>query len=144
MSDLKLLTVSEEKSVSAITSGRGVPYPFEQIRAGAPLALRFQVYKLGLNDQGRTRYTVSYRARRRTKDDGLLGPFGEGNEQETTTATTYQGESRRVDEYITINLDDFVGDASGSVEVTVSVTDEVTGQQVDRSISFETIVPEDS
>lgn len=142
MSDLKLLTVPDEKAITALTSDEAIPYPFERIRAEAPLALAFQVYHLGANERDRSRYTVSYRVHQKTDDGGFLGLFGGDDEKETTTTATYDGDSQRTDESIVLNLDDFVDDGAGSIEITVSVTDRVTGQQVERSISIETVNPD--
>lgn len=139
MSDLKVLTVPDSVPAMAVTSDAAIPYPFKQIRTEAPLALAFQIYHLGLNQRDLTRYTISYGVRQQIDDGGFLGLFGGDDEKETTTTTTYEGDSRRTDEYILLNLDDFVGDSAGSIEITVSVTDEVTGQQVERSISIETV-----
>jgi len=140
MSDLKLLTVPGDKPAVATTSDDAIPYPFDRIRVGSPLALSFQIYHLGSDDEERTHYTVSYKVRRSGKDGGFLGLFGGGDSEETTTTSTYRGESQRTNEYILLDLDDFAGDESETVEVTVSVSDKVTGQQMSRSISFETIV----
>lgn len=144
MSDLKVLTVPDSAPPTAVTSDAAIPYPFKTIRTKAPLALNFQVYHLGMEENGRTRYTVSYGVRQETDGGGFLGLFGGGDEQETTTTTTYEGDSRRTDEYIVLNLDDFADDRSGSLDVIVKVTDEVTGQQVERSISLKTIASDDS
>ena len=144
MSDLKVLTVPDSAPATAVTSDAAIPYPFETIRTEAPFALNFQVYHLGMEENGRTRYTVSYGVRQETDGGGFLGLFGGGDEQETTTTTTYEGDSRRTDEYIVLNLDDFADDRSGSLDVVVKVTDEVTGQQVERSLSLKTIASDDS
>lgn len=144
MSDLKLLTVPKDKPATAVTSEKAIPYPFETIRTEAPLALTFQVYHLGVNEQDRTRYTVSYGVRQEAEDGGFLGLFGGDDEKETTTTTTYEGDSRRTDEYIVLNLDDFVSDRQGNLDVTVKVTDEVTGQQVERSLSLKTVASDDT
>jgi len=143
MSDLKLLTVPDEKPATAVTSDDAIPYPFEQIRTEAPLALTFQLYHLGMDESDRTQYTVSYSVRHEADNGGFLGLFGGDDEKETTTTTTYAGDSRRADEYIVLNLDDFVGDSQGGLDVTVRVTDEVTGQKVERSISLETVASND-
>jgi len=143
MSDLKLLTVPDEKPLAALTSDNAISYPFEQVRTEADLALTFQAYHLGLDESGRTRYTVSYGARQETDDGGFLGLFGGDDEKETRTTTTYEGDGRRTDEYIVLNLDDFTDETSGTIDVTVTLTDKVTGRQVERSISIETVASDD-
>lgn len=137
MSDLRPLTVSEGSPASALQSGEVIPHPIRRVEEETPLVIGFEVYHLDADAEGRTRYTVSYEVERQTEQDsGFLGLFG-GNERErTATNTTYRGDSQSEEEYILLAPEDFSQRREGEVRVTVRVTDETTGQTVDRSISF--------
>lgn len=141
MSDLKLLTVPDEEAETAITSEKAIPYPFDQVKTTQPLALSFEVYHLHFDAEDRTRYTVSYETWRETEKKGIAGLFGGTDEEQTTTTTTHQGDSRRTQEYIMLDLENLIQGESGTVRVTVGVKDEVTGQTVTRSIEFKAVVP---
>ena len=144
MSDPKLLTVPNGTPATAVTSESAIPYPFPRVQVGQPLAIAFEVYHLGLGDDDRTRYAVSYKMARRTEDDGILfGLFGGDGDGETTTTTTHQGKSRTEKEYILLGLENVVDDESSAVDVTVRVKDKVTGQMVSRSIGFRAVAPDD-
>lgn len=145
MSDPKLLTVPNETPATAVTSEAAIPHPFTRVQVGQPLAIAFEVYHLGLSDDDRTRYAVSYKMTRRTEDDGMLfGLFGGDGDGETTTTTTHRGKSRTETEYILLGLEDVIDDESSEVDVTVQVEDKVTGQTKSRSIRFRAVVPEDT
>jgi len=94
------------------------------------LLLYFEVYHLTYDADDQTRYTVEYEMTRRT-DGGLLR---KGNEDRISAATEYAGDSRTARETILLDLSEL--DAAGELDVTVRVTDEVTGRQVERTLPF--------
>jgi GWxTD domain-containing protein len=115
------------------------PYPYDHVAPETSLALYLEAYHLAYGPGDRTRYTVEYRIVQRTERDGIRGWFGGTTERATAQAATYESTSRRVQEYVTIDLAPYA-DAS-EVRVDVRVTDEVTGESAERSIRF-TIGPE--
>lgn len=137
MSDLKLLTVPSGRSPASIMSEEAVPYPFRQVDADRPLALAFEVYHLGYGANDRTRYTVSYEIERRREQGGLSGFFGGDDREQTTTQTTREGGDRTAEEYILLDLGNLLNEKEGQINVTVRVKDQITDQEVERSLSFE-------
>ena len=136
MSDLKPM-VPDESFVTGDTPLEAAPYPFDQIAPDASLMLYFELYHLGFTGEDRTRYTVAYDVTRRTERGRISGLFRGDKEDRTTASTTYEGSSRTTEEQILIDLSDWEAESPGALTVTVRVTDEVTGQQVARSISFD-------
>jgi hypothetical protein len=114
---------------------RGQPFPFTRIGPNTPLALQFEIYHLTFDADDRSRYTVRYDLTKETKRGGLRGLFG-GREEETTgTETTYRGASRRAGEMIV--LDPSTWTDTEAITVRVEVVDEVSGQSIQRDISFD-------
>jgi hypothetical protein len=145
MSDLRPMMLPEgdveetDRILEAAT-----PYPFRSVPAGTPLLLSFEVYHLAYGKQDRTQYTVEYELLRREERGGLLGLFLDDRETRTSTASTYSGASRRTDEYILLDWGSDPPEEPQPVTVTVRVTDEATGQVVERNISFRLLPPDTS
>lgn len=136
MSDLKAMVIPDQEAI-ADPSETAQPYPFRQITPQTPLLLYFEVYHLGFNADDRTEYTVEYEVLRRTDRGGFTRLFRGDEEQRTTTRTTYEGNSRTAQEYIMLSLGDWEHEQDGMLRVTVRVTDEATGQQIERDIDFQ-------
>lgn len=134
MSDLRVLTVPDGVPETQIAE-RGIPYPFRTLSPGTPLGLYFEVYHLAFGGNDNTQYTVEYEVERRTERGNLVKLFRGDEEQRTATRTTYEGRSRTAEEYILLNLSEWEG--NGRIAITVRVTDEQTGQQVERAVSFQ-------
>lgn len=132
MSDLRPLKPGPDGAIEGAT-----PYPFSYWNAQEALVLYFEVYHLAFNASDRTAYTVSYEIERKTQRGGIRGWLGGTEEDQTTTTATYTGTTRRATEYIVIDLDDALAEASGTVRITVRVTDETTGQHVERTLTFD-------
>lgn len=132
MSDLKPLQPS-----SPDTLQDEQPYPFDYWDAQAPLVLYFEIYNLVLGADDQTRYTVEYAIERRTERGGIRGWLGGTEDRRTTTETTYTGSTRTESEHILLSLDEEVIGKSGAVRITVRVTDEHTGQDIERAIAFQ-------
>lgn len=109
------------------------PYPLPNVNAGTVLALYFEAYHLTFDADDRTHYTVEFEIARR--EDGGLWRLFRPNEERTAAATSYTGASRTAQEYIVVDLSE--DEEAAHLKVTVRVTDDVTGQRVERSIEFD-------
>ncbi len=143
MSDLRPMLPDEDFLASGASTEAATPYPFDQIAADASLVLYFELYHLGFGSDDKTRYTVEYDVMRRAERSRIARLFRGDKEDRTTASTTYEGDTRHTEEQILIDLSEWSEDASGTLTVTVRVTDEVTGQQVERAIDFE-VTPTES
>lgn len=114
----------------------------DRVDASRPLALTFEVYHLTYDGDDRTRYTVAYETSRSQRRSGVRGWFGATEEENTETATTYRGTARTERQVVVLELPSWEVSRPTPVEVTVRVTDDVTGQTVARTLSF-TAVPAD-
>jgi hypothetical protein len=84
---------------------------------------------------------VEYDVMRQAERGRIARLFRGDKEDRTTASTTYEGDSRRAQEQILIDLSEWPEDESGTLTVTVRIMDEVTGQQVERAIDFEVTPP---
>lgn len=133
MSDLKPLRPTAGEAREPAT-----PYPFGFWNLQEPLLLHFEVYHLARNENDQTQYTVAYEVERQARQGGLRGWMGGTEAARTTAATTYTGTTRTAQERILLQFDDTdLASADGTVRITVRVTDETTGQQVERTITFD-------
>lgn len=127
MSDLKPVRVE-----GAATPGR--PYPYAVIGPGDALALYFEIYHLQRAADGQVHYTVAYDVARRAPGSGP-----DEHARRISARTTGAGGNPRQEEYIFMDLAPWRG--TGALQVTVQVTDETTGRQVERSIHFDLAPP---
>ena len=119
MSDLKPVTLGTNLSPQA-----GAPYALASLPPATPIALYFEVYHLAFDEDDQTRYTVAYE----------VAPYGKQENAETRASTSFSGDSRTARDYIIPDLSS--EDINKGVEITLRITDEVTGRQISRSISF--------
>jgi hypothetical protein len=143
MSDVRLLSVPDDglPLPASEAEARRRTIPFQKVAAGPALALAFEVYHLTFSASDRTRYTVEYAITRTQGAGGIAGFFGGEQTDATATTSTYEGPSRRTEEYILLDLATGVNlERPIDVTVTVRVTDEVSGQTVERPVAF-TLVP---
>ncbi len=128
MSDLKPLRISARAPLPEDAP----PYPNAAVTPQTQLGLYFEVYHLTFGPDDQTHFTVAYEVARREQPGGLLekAPI-----RRTTAQTRYSGDSRSAHETILLGLDDLEG--TGQFEITVRVTDEITGQQTQRALSFD-------
>ncbi len=140
MSDLKPLFLHDEQKTGPDALAEAPPYPFAHVTPSTPLALYFEVYHLAFGADDEARYTVEYDVARQTEPGGLARLFRRGEEQRTTTRTAYTAQSRTAREHILLDLD-AEEQRAGTLTITVRVTDETTGQSVERAISFEVVPP---
>ncbi len=128
MSDLKPLRVSARAPLPEDAP----PYPNAAVTPQTQLGLYFEAYHLTFGPDDQTHFTVAYEIARREQPGGLLekAPL-----RRTTAQTRHSGDSRSAHETILLGLDDLKG--TGQFEITVRVTDEITGQQTQRALSFD-------
>lgn len=117
MSDLKPLHVTDTTTSIAAAP----PYPGGAILPETPLALYFEVYHLAPAADGQTYYTVAYEVARR------------GDDARTAATTRYSGDPPTAREVIYLDLST---ERVGDFTVTVRVTDETTGQTVERTLAL--------
>ena len=141
MSDLRLMSAppgAQEEKISSLQ--KVVPYPYDTVTTETPLFLYFELYHLGRTNQGQTRYTVTYEARRQTRKGFLGRLFGDDTQTEVTSTTAeYTGRKRRTEEYLQLDLETDPKRPQPT-QVTVRVTDNVTGNEIERSLAL-TLTP---
>ena len=129
MSDLKPLLRSREEALET-----DPPYPYAHLTPSTPLALYFELYHLTFGADDQTHYLIEYEVSRSRSKGGLLRLPGPRVDQRTTAQTTYSGNSRTAKEYIALDLSTWQG--RGNVDITIRATDETSGAQVARTITF--------
>jgi hypothetical protein len=137
MSDLKPLYLPAGADITRVEEAP--PYPFATLRQGTQLLLYFETYHLTYDADDRARYTVAYEVTQRAQTSRVARVLsGQGRKVVSTTSTTasYEAEHTRTQEYIVLDLSDLEPAPASTVEVTVRVTDETSGQEVERTIGF--------
>ncbi|MEZ4700709.1 MAG: GWxTD domain-containing protein [Rhodothermales bacterium] len=128
--DPRRLEMSDIKPLLALDpAGEPALFPGAQLAPEAPLVLYFEVYHLAYDGDDRTRYTVAYEVVQ--QPGGLFRRRGE----RTAFSASFAGEERTAREQLALDLSDWRG--RGTVDIVVRVTDDVTGQSVSRSLSYE-------
>jgi len=135
MSDLRPMTTLGSEA-DRLTPSTAAPHPFATLREGTPLLIYFELYHLGYDENNQTQYTIEYEVRRRTEDGQLGGLWREEDETRTATETSYSGSSRDTDEYIILDWDQKPVTEVEKVTVLVTVTDEVTEEQITREVNL--------
>ena len=134
MSDLKPMIIPDLTTDSELTEdilSTAIPYPSIRIKQDIPIILYFEVYHLGFNSKDITRYTIEYDIEK-TSGAGLR--LGRRQQANTSFQSTQEGSERTAAEQLVIDLSDWRG--TGDIEIKVTITDEVTKQQVSRSLSY--------
>ncbi len=104
------------------------PYPLQRMDRSSPPNLYFELYNLHYGPDDQTKYTIEYEVRRATEE-------GRASEATSTRArTTFSGSDRIAREQIGLDLSEWR--EAGEVQITVRATDEVTSEQVTRSVTF--------
>ena len=101
-------------------------YPFTTITTETPLGLYFEVYELFYADENLAHFTVEYEVTRsgsRRRD-----------QQTTSASTSYTSSTRTAREFIAIDLS--TTDSEGPLKISLRITDEVSQQQVERTLHF--------
>ena len=135
MSDLMPVVAHAGEDLLADDIYQHRPYPFHLVSANTKLGLYFEIYHLGyIGDE--TRYTVAYEVNTERRRGLLKRLFGGERDDRTGARTTYTGDTRKADEFILIDLSAW-REGEGTLEITVRVTDETSGVEVARSITFD-------
>ena len=112
MSDLRPVYQVDEQTV--------LPYPFTEVTGALALGLQFEVYHLVFDRDGESRYTVTYE---------IIPARGRRSSSVTSSS---RGTSRTALENIELDLSDW----TDTVQIVVTVVDDVSGMRVSRSIDF--------
>jgi len=135
MSDLKPLIVRGDRIAMDLSEARtAVPYPYAAITPQTPLALYFEVYHLNFGGDDRTHYTVQYEMIRTRQQRKGLFLKKRTNETSTSAGSAYSGDHRTAPEVVVLDLNGW--EDSGELEIRVRISDDVTGQQAERSLNF--------
>ena len=136
MSDLRPMIIPNmvpDKRLRSMAVAEGTEpifYPVTRISPDLPLMLYFEIYHLTYSaDQ--TQYTIEYTIEK--KPGGLRLRRRRGDT--TSFRSTQQGSERTVQEQVMLDLSDWRG--NGEIDIRVTITDEHTGQQVQRNIRYE-------
>ncbi|WP_456424843.1 GWxTD domain-containing protein [Rhodocaloribacter sp.] len=134
MSDLKPIFTRKGDENFLDDPASASPYPFSRITSDVQLALYFEVYHLTFGADDLAHYTVEYEIARSEDKGGLLRLLGGKEEARTSSRISNTGRGRTAKETIFLDLSDWTG--NGELEVRVRVTDETTGQNVERTLNF--------
>ena len=115
-----VLEMSDLKPVFQLDDQALLPYPFAEVTGAVALGLQFEVYHLVFDRDGETRYTVTYE---------IIPARGRRSSSVTSSS---RGTSRTAFENIELDLSDW----TDSVQIVVTIIDDVSGMRVSRSIDF--------
>lgn len=121
------LEISDLKPVVPNTE---TPYPYEMIDPAAPADLYFELYNLHYGPDDLTDYTIEYEVSRQDRRTGRA----------IRVESSSAGEERNTRERIAIELGD--AEMGERVHLSVRAIDNVTGESVERSLSFRLETPE--
>ncbi len=110
------------------------PYPFHTLQDGSELGLYFELYHLAMPDEEPAQYTIEYEILRHRQRGLLARTFTADIPDRTVTTLEQESDTSRTDELIMIDWKEEWDE--GTVQVNVRVTDEWTGEVIQRSISF--------
>ena len=129
MSDIKPLLLDADLTVDNAT-----PYPYSRLTSQTPLALYFELYHLTFGSDDQTHYSVEYSVALKKKR-GLLSLRTPRDAEQVGAKSSYTGESRVAREYIVLDLGTWQD--KGEIELTLRATDEITGDEIERTITFD-------
>jgi GWxTD domain-containing protein len=116
-----------------------IVYPYSAIAPDIPVAAELEIYNLSADSEGRYRYTIDYSIERKG-GRGLLG-LGRGERRDTDGAVSAQFESLTSTDTALLMIDLARFDARGTIEVVILVTDDESGESIERRIEFNTSSP---
>ncbi len=122
------------------------PYPFHSVYRNRPISVYYEIYNLQPDAQGKTAYTIDYAVTLvKSKKGGITAPvqaiggmFGDGAKQRITSTVSRHGRSSDVVEYIGFDLSEL---PPGTLELTVRVTDQMSGKEVASTRRFQLLLP---
>lgn len=101
-------------------------YPFTTLTAETPLGLYFEVYELFYGEDNLAHFTVEYEVTR--------GARRRNNRNTTSATASYTSSTRTSREFIAIDLTE--SDFEGPLDIRLRITDEISQQQVERTLRF--------
>jgi GWxTD domain-containing protein len=136
MSDLRLIRVIDGEPMvpTSDEQARRRTIATQHLTPGETVLINYDVYNLRFSDDDQTRYSVDLQLQRTADRGGIRGWFGGQEESATATRSEYRGTTTRSDEYLTIDVPEV--DRRTTVQVRVKVTDEVTGDTMQRTLDF--------
>lgn len=138
MSDLTPLRVAD--ATPPFDSTR--VHPYAEFPIDRPLLLRFEIYHLATDDQGKVQYTIHRRVDRRTDRKGVQRLLTSEERQQTRVTTQTRGKRSNVEESFLLPLGDWKQETTQQIRVTIRVEDEVSGQTVHRTLDLKLVPPE--
>jgi len=137
MSDVKLVQAHPDSLAAGLDEATLPPYPLQQARKDTPLGVYFEVYHLMLNEEDRARYTIDLNTDRVQPRRGITRWMRSDEERQTTTTVTNETTERRARELFLLDIAAWEDVADEEeITLTVRVTDDVSGQTVERDVQF--------
>jgi hypothetical protein len=119
------------------------PYPWAHFGPNSTPSIYFEVYDLGVDEEGRSDFDVLVTLRSRDEDDGIFGSFeslleglGLMENPELTTTTGYMTEGPMAQLYMQI---DFSAYTPGAYELRVRIVDHIRGEEIERRVPVDLV-----
>lgn len=113
-----------------------VPYR-NIIPYGTDLHLLFELYNLEIGENNYSRFTVNYQVRKKDHGNWFTNLFrSDDADIQTSITLNLESPNERTREHLTVESSQYT---PGSYELTMVITDQQTGEQVERSQTFEVI-----
>ena len=124
MSDLKPMILME----TGQDIGKAIVYPAPTIKNDRPIILYFELYNLAFGSDDQTQYSIEY-----TIEEMRGGSLRIGRRRNASTSfkSTEQGPDRNTTEQLILDLSEWRGE--GDIQITVTITDEHSGESVSRN-----------
>ncbi|MBD3291196.1 tetratricopeptide repeat protein [candidate division KSB1 bacterium] len=137
MSSIELATHIEPATDENVFVKNGLkvtPNPFREYYRSDPMNIYFEIYNLSKDAAGQTEFSIEYTLTSISLDRSglqkLIGLFTGGNKSSVTIRADRQGDSGTSVEFLAIDVNRY---QAGEYELTVSVTDEHTGESFERT-----------
>ena len=128
MSDLKPLLAAPGDALEAAT-----PFSGTRLAPDTPLALYFELYHLTFAADDQTHYTIEYTITGK-QGRGMLGLRKPRDGESVGARSSYTSTSRTAQRYVMLDLSTW--QEQGEIDITLRATDETTGQEIARTLSF--------
>ena len=137
VSDRRILEMSDLKPilVDPLGSLDGPVFPGGVLTPDLALGLEFEIYHLTFGADDRTRYTITYELEREEALSFRTRALQVPESRTITASTRYEGQTSKDEQTISLDLSEW--DTPGRLRVLVRVRDEVSGQEVERSLAFD-------
>ena len=116
-----------------------MPNPTRKFQIHSPVFVYYEVYNLAFDEQGTTRYSITFTLKESGEKDFLQtisGLFGSGRDYQISVESEQTGESRTVSDYIVFDM----GSAKkGKYELVLQVRDRIAGEEAVVSSKLELV-----